>query len=78
MTKYSISAKLLYMMTQTTAAAIEAIRRQLRTLRAIAENTQDWQDAEAIHATAGEIRAQLEAIELDAQDENTEGELLAA
>ena len=65
-------------MTTATQNAIEQIKRQLRTLHAIARNTADWQDTEAIHATADEIAAQFETIELDAQDENAEGELLAA
>ena len=59
------------MMTQQTAAAIESIRKQLRSLRAVAGNVAegiaDWQDAEAIDAIADAIKGQLEAIELDAQ-----------
>ena len=66
------------MMTQTTAAAIEAIRRQLRTLRAVADNTADWQDAETLHREADRLVEQAEALELDAQPECDEGELLAA
>lgn len=66
------------MVNETTAAAIEAIRRQLRSLRAVAEGVADWQEAEAIDRIADEIKAQLEAIELDATEENTDGELLAA
>jgi len=55
------------MMTKQTAAAIETIRCQLRTLRAVAANMADWQDADAINATADVIAEQLEALELDAQ-----------
>lgn len=66
------------MMTKQTAAALETIRKQLATLRGIAANVSDWQDEEAIRATAAEIETQLQAIELDAQPECEEGELLAA
>lgn len=73
---------LFYIMTKQTAAAIETIRRQLHSLRVVAANVAegvgDWQEAEAIDRIADDIKAQLEAIELDAQDENTEGEWLAA
>ena len=65
-------------MTKQTAAAIETIKRQLRTLRAVAANSKDWQDADAINAAADRIAEQLEAIELDATEENAEGEMLAA
>jgi len=63
---YAAYGKLLSMMTKQTAAAIETIRRQLRSLRAVAANTADWQDADAILATADVIAEQLEALELDA------------
>jgi hypothetical protein len=60
------------MMTNQTAAAIEAIRKQLRTLRAVAGNVAegiaDWQEAEQLDGIADAIKEQLEAIELDAAE----------
>ena len=64
------------MMTKQTAAAVEQIRRSVKVLRAIADNTADWQDAEAIHAEADRLVEQIDALELDARPECTEGELL--
>ena len=60
------------MVGEAAAAAIETIRRELRTLRAVAgnvaEGVADWQEAEAIDRIADEIKAQLEAVELDAEE----------
>jgi len=64
--------------TTATAKAIEQIKRSVKILRRMADDTADWQDAEALHREADVLAAQLEAIELDAQPENAEGELLAA
>jgi alpha/beta superfamily hydrolase len=59
-------------MTTATQNAIETIRRQLRSLRAVAGNVAegigDWQDAEALDSIADAIKEQLEAIELDAAE----------
>jgi hypothetical protein len=69
------------MMTKQTAAAIEQIKRNLRSLRALANelNERDlWEEAQVIHADADCIAEAIEALELDAQEENTDGELLAA
>ena len=66
------------MVTRQMAAAIEQIRRSVKVLRAIANNTADWQDAEAIHAEADRLAGQAKVLELDAQPECAAGELLAA
>ena len=69
------------MMTNQTAAAIEQIKRNLKSLRALARELDArgmWEEAESIHRDADVIAAQLEAIELDAEPECADGELLAA
>jgi ribosomal protein L22 len=57
------------MMTKAQQAAVERLRLSVKTLRAIADNTADWQDAEAIHFEADRIAEQIEALELDSQPE---------
>jgi hypothetical protein len=68
-------------MTKAQQAAVEQMRRSVKTLRAMAgefDGRGFWQDAEALHREADVLAEQAEALELDAQPENTEGELLAA
>lgn len=69
------------MMTMQTAKAAEQIKRTVRNLRRLAAELDErglWQDAEALHLEADELTEAAEAIELDATEENTDGELLAA
>ena len=68
-------------MTTAAAKAIEQIKRSARVLRSMARDLDArdlWEEAQALHAEADRLIEQAEAIELDAQDENAEGELLAA
>lgn len=65
-------------MTSTQAKAIEQIKRSLRALANELNGRDLWEEAQSIHADADCIAEAIEALELDAQDENTEGELLAA
>lgn len=53
------------MMTSIQQQQIEAIKRQLRTLRKLAENTADYEDARAIDLAADEIADALDLMELD-------------
>lgn len=60
------------MMSQTTAAAIEKIKRNLRSLRALADELEArllWQEAQSIHADADCIAEAVEQMELDAEAE---------
>jgi hypothetical protein len=65
------------MMTTQTAAAIARMKASVNTLRRIAANVADWQDADAINREADVIVELLEGIEIEAQDSAEDHRLLA-
>lgn len=66
------------MMTATQQQQIEAIKRQLRTLRKLAENTADYEDARAIDFAADGIAEAIELMELDDAPACEDESLIAA
>jgi hypothetical protein len=65
-------------MTSTQQQQIECIKLQLRTLRRIAENAADFEDACAIEFAADGIAEALELMELDAAPACEDESLIAA
>lgn len=66
------------MMTATQQEQIERIKLQLRTLRKIAENAADYEDARAIDFAADGIADALELMELDDAPACEDESLIAA